>query len=224
MSLALTKFKFIKIFNLLLFCIITGFAAEIMLLASILPRLIIPALIFGTIGFLILFLTGKFKMKSLFVFGGFMVITAVLGLTLPLSLPIGPEIPEKPQNAAYSLKSTSQDLALFADELIRIYNDESTAMDEMFKPQIEINSDNSWGAGIGIETVCEDTTLWHSGINPGMQSLIVIEPKLKKSVVIMTNSYNGLNFADLIAEKLLGINGQWEVPRTDLGDQNTAIE
>jgi CubicO group peptidase (beta-lactamase class C family) len=211
----LTKFKFFKKMSLLIFSIIIGFVIEVILLGFIMPRMIIPALIIGVIGVLVLFLTRKLKKKMFLIFGGFMILTALLGFALPLSLPIGPEFPEKSPSSAYSLKSTSQDLALFADELISIYNSDFDEKSEMFKPQTAIDGSDSWGAGLGIETVGEDITFWHSGINPGMQSLMVIEPKLKKAVVIMTNSDNGLSFADSVAENVLDINGQWDVPRNE---------
>jgi CubicO group peptidase (beta-lactamase class C family) len=212
----ITKFKlFIKI-NLLFFSIITGFAADLILLIFIMPRLIIPALILGFVGFLILCIFRKRKSLSLFVFSGFILVVATVGLALPLSLPIGPEIPEKPQSSAYSLKTTSHDLALFANELIKIYQNDTEIMNEITKPQVEISESNSWGAGLGIETHGENFTLWHSGINPGMQSLMVIDPTLKKAVVIMTNSESGLNFAVSITEDFLETDGQWEITRADL--------
>jgi CubicO group peptidase (beta-lactamase class C family) len=212
----LTKFKFCKKINLLIFSIVTGFIADMFLLIFIMPRLLIPALIIGAVGVSILFLIRKKRALSLLVFGGFIIFLTVPGLALPQSLPIGHEIPEKPQSAAYSLKTTSYDLALFSQEIIDIYQNDTEIMNEITKPQIEISEFNSWGAGLGIEAHEKYITLWHSGINPGMQSLMVINPDLKKAAVIMTNSDSGLNFAVSVAGDILDTDGQWEIPRANL--------
>lgn len=62
-------------------------------------------------------------------------------------------------------------------------------------------------------------TYWHSGINPGMQSLFVLCPQQNKAVVVLANSDNGLNFADKVAAEFLGINGEWEIFRADLNNK-----
>jgi CubicO group peptidase (beta-lactamase class C family) len=91
-----------------------------------------------------------------------------------------------------------------------------TAVRELFRPQTAVNDTNSWGAGIAIEKEGNQTTFWHSGINPGMQSLFVLSPETDSAVVVMTNSDNGLDFAKKVTQELLEINGKWDIERTDL--------
>lgn len=93
---------------------------------------------------------------------------------------------------------------------------ETNVVREMYESQIEIDSSNSWGLGVAIEVSDGKTTYWHSGINPGMQCLFVMIPENNETIIIMTNSDNGLEFAKDIAKDKLGINGAWDIPRTKL--------
>lgn len=138
----------------------------------------------------------------------------LLGSVLPLSLPVGNQWIKKEANAAYSFKTTSKDMSKFAQELTKLYKcKEDTVYREMFEPQIEINSSNSWGLGLAIEVADGRTTYWHSGINPGMQCLFVMSPESNETIIIMTNSDDGLEFAKVIARDKLGIEGIWDIVR-----------
>ena len=193
-----------------------GFLSTILLIAIVIPRMIIPSFVFGGISFFILWATKKGKGLFCTVFLCFITLCVLLGLFLPISLPVGPEIISREPNAAYSLKSTSEDIAIFANELLSIYSDETSEIREMFDKQSVINEKNSWGLGIAIEETNQATTYWHTGINPGMQSLFVIEPKSKTVIAIMTNSDNGLSFSKDIARNILKIEGLWEIERVNL--------
>ena len=84
----------------------------------------------------------------------------------------------------------------------------------MFEPAVVIDEENMWGLGIAIESDGEgETTYWHSGINPGFQSLYVLYPEENKYIVVLTNSDNGLNFATETARTFLGFEGQWQIKR-----------
>ena len=75
---------------------------------------------------------------------------------------------------------------------------------------ISINNE----VGIAIESDDDGAkTYWHSGINPGFQSLYVLYPEENKYVVILTNSDNGLDFAIETARAYLGFSGQWQIKR-----------
>ena len=87
-------------------------------------------------------------------------------------------------------------------------------MKEMFVRAIRIDDVNSWGLGIAIEESESDgKTYWHSGINPGFQSLIVLYPQQDKYMVVLTNSDNGLTFSKDIIRTNLGIDGDWDIKR-----------
>ena len=207
----ITKNRFFKLKAVFYFSVITGTFIELLLIAKILPRMLLPAIIFWGISFIPLFITRTYKRAFYIVFLGYIAISSIAGILLPISLPIGPEgIPREP-NAAYSLKSTSDDLGLFVTELLSIYNSNNDILKEMLYPQINISDTKQWGLGIAIEK-CEDTvTYWHSGINPGMQSLFVIDAKAQRAIVVMTNSDNGLEFAKELARDTLFIDGKWDI-------------
>jgi CubicO group peptidase (beta-lactamase class C family) len=83
----------------------------------------------------------------------------------------------------------------------------------MFSPTVEIDGANRWGLGIAIEMLGDTPTYWHSGINPGFQSLFVIDPEQEKYVVVLTSSDDGLTFAKETAREYLGEDGVWDIPR-----------
>lgn len=208
----ITKYRFFKMKAVFYTSILAGTITELLLIMKILPRMLLPAVIFWGIAFLLLFITRKRRRSFYIVFSMYIVITSIAGIFLPISLPLGPELIPKEPNAAYSLKSTSEDLGLFVKELLAVHDGENDILKEMMFPQISINDKNQWGFGIAIEK-CDDTvTYWHSGINPGMQSLFVIDAETKRSIVIMTNSDNGLVFAKELARDILGIDGEWAIP------------
>lgn len=212
-----TKFKFYKLKQAFFFAVLLGFVIEIALLAWLLPRFILPAVIFALVGFLILLLTRKKDKLYYLSFIAYILVFSIVGMILPVSFPVGSSFIEKEPNSAYSLKTTTADMTLFAQELLAVSkSDNQTAVKEMFRPQTIVNDANSWGAGIAIEQTGNQTTFWHSGINPGMQSLFVLSPKTDRAVIVMTNSDNGLHFAKKITQEFLEINGKWDIVRTDL--------
>ena len=94
------------------------------------------------------------------------------------------------------------------------YNDPDDICRMMFAPAVVIDQENMWGLGIAIESDAEDvTTYWHSGINPGFQSLYVLYPDQNKYIVVLTNSDNGLDFATETASSYLGFKGKWQIKR-----------
>ncbi|MDE7247709.1 MAG: hypothetical protein K2N43_07455, partial [Lachnospiraceae bacterium] len=83
----------------------------------------------------------------------------------------------------------------------------------MFSDAVTIDTVNRWGLGIAIESENEGETYWHSGINPGFQSLFVLYPLQDQYVIILTNSDNGLIFAKETASAFLEVDGKWDIKR-----------
>ncbi|MCR5301384.1 MAG: serine hydrolase [Lachnospiraceae bacterium] len=165
---------------------------------------------------LVLILTRK--TKRLYYVGAPVVLamTLILGFTLPVSVPVTNDLIAKKANCAYSFKSTPEDMALFCDSLLASYNDPDDIYKMMFDPAVVIDEKNMWGLGIAIETDAEgDVTYWHSGINPGFQSLYVLYPAENKYIVVLTNSDNGLDYAADAARTFLGFEGQWQIKRKE---------
>lgn len=143
-----------------------------------------------------------------------MAVTFILGFALPVSVPVTRDVIAKEANCAYSFKSTPEDMALFCNGLMECYNDPEDICRQMFAPAVNVDNENMWGLGIAIESDAEGaTTYWHSGINPGFQSLYVLCPEENKYVVVLTNSDNGLDFAIETASAFLGFEGTWQIKR-----------
>ena len=175
--------------------------------------LILFLTVFAVMG-IVLILTRK--SKKLFYIGApaVLVLTLISGFTLPVSVPVTNDLIAKEANCAYSLKSTPEDMALFCNGLMESYNDPDDICWKMFEPAVTIDDENMWGLGIAIESDDDGAkTYWHSGINPGFQSLYVLYPEENKYVVILTNSDNGLDFAIETARAYLGFSGQWQIKR-----------
>lgn len=175
--------------------------------------LVMFLIVFAVMG-LVLILTRK--NKKLFYAGApvILVLTLILGFTLPASVPVTNDLIAKKANCAYSFKSTPEDMALFCNGLMESYNDPDDICRMMFAPAVVIDQENMWGLGIAIESESEDvTTYWHSGINPGFQSLYVLYPEENKYVVVLTNSDKGLDFAIETAGEFFGFNGKWQIKR-----------
>lgn len=141
------------------------------------------------------------------------ILMLVLGVAIPATVPVTNDIVAKEANCAYTLKSTNEDMAVFCRELTNEYYSGDGAVKEMFSAAVNIDDVNSWGLGIAIESESKGETYWHSGINPGFQSLIVLYPSQNKYVIILTNSDNGLIFAKEIARDFLEIDGNWDIKR-----------
>lgn len=208
------KSKYLSISNIFYISIAIGMLIELVLIYFILPRLILVVLIYEIIGIMVLLVSRKRVKYYAYIL--YVVCVLAFGMSIPVSLPLGPVLVSQEPNAAYTLRTTSYDMALFANELLKICNSETDIKREMFNPQIQVDDINSWGLGIAIEDEDNSVTYWHSGINMGMQSLFVLYPQENQSVIVMTNSDYGLEFAKDIVRKKLGISGTWDIIRTDL--------
>lgn len=162
---------------------------------------------------LLLWLTRK---NTKFFFAVVPIMTAlllILGFAIPISVPVTNDIVARESNCAYTFKSTSEDMSLFCQELMRQYHSGDGAVKDMFSEAVAIDPANGWGLGIAIEAEREGKTYWHSGINPGFQSLFVLYPSQNKYVIILTNSDSGLLFAKEAASAFLEVDGKWEIRR-----------
>ena len=146
------------------------------------------------------------------------VVIFILGFTLKVRIPVTNELVTKEPNCAYSLKSTAKDMSLFCNELMKEQKSSENIFAQMFAPAVKIDKKNFWGLGIAIEAISEsEVTYWHSGINPGAQSLFVLYPEQNKYVIILTNNDDGLNFAKEKARAFLNYNGVWDIVRNIAG-------
>ena len=138
---------------------------------------------------------------------------AAVGFILPVNIPVTNDIVARDANCAYTFRSTAEDMSLFCSELMDRAKDQDDFYNIMFQPAVEIDEENEWGLGIAVEHEGSETTYWHSGINPGFQSLYVLNPEEDKYVIVLTNSDNGLDYSKDLARDYLGVEGVWDIKR-----------
>ena len=141
------------------------------------------------------------------------ILVLILGFTVPVCAPATNDIVPRKANSAYTLRSTAKDMSLFCNELMKQYKNGDDTIKDMFLSAVNIDDKNSWGLGIAIESESRGKTYWHSGINPGFQSLYVLYPSDNKYVVSITNSDNGLDFSKEVARDFLTVDGVWDIKR-----------
>ncbi len=162
----------------------------------------------------ILFVTRKKPVLYYLVAPLFLILILVLGFVIPVTVPVTNDLVHDKANVAYSFKSTGKDMTLFCNALCEKLNEDEGAFGEMFDSNVDIDEKNAWGLGVAIEYTEENEPMyWHSGINPGFQSLYVLYPKENKYIVVLTNSDRGLDYSKERAIEYLGVNGIWEIKR-----------
>jgi hypothetical protein len=215
----ISKYKYFSRRTVFTVSIIISIIINTIFILVFLSKVFILFILFIIIGISILVLTKKKKIYY-FAFPAYTFIIIMLGYLLPISLPTTNDIFMKEVNCAYTLKTTSMDLSLFIDRMLTKYhfNNNILLSENMFNDTVNKKKNNSWGLGIAIEKMDNKITYWHSGINPGFQSLIVLNPEEKSYVIIFTNSDNGLEFSKVIATKLLDMSGTWDIGRLNINE------
>jgi len=62
----------------------------------------------------------------------------------------------------------------------------------------------SWGLGVGIQVVNGRKLIWHWGDNPGFKALFMFSPDTGESMLLFTNSENGLSTYQEVLELFMG--------------------
>jgi hypothetical protein len=122
-----------------------------------------------------------------------------------------PSDPAPQPNAAFSLRSTAPDLAALLIELCEPeLLDPALAM-EMRAAQVPINTESSWGLGVGIQHGAAGDSMWHTGDNPDFNNLLVIYPEQGLGAVVLTNGEGGMPVAYDVVQRALGGEAKWGV-------------
>jgi len=209
-----TRYKYFKFRTAYLFCFFAAGIINVIALLLIMSKVLVLFIIFFAIMGIALLITKK-KAKIFYACVPVIaVLIFILGFTVKVRIPVTNELVSKGPNCAYSLKSTAKDMSRFCNELMKKQKSSDNIFAQIFTPAVKIDEKNSWGSGIAIETSSQsETTYWHSGINPGAQSLFVLYPQQNKYVVILTNNDDGLNFAKEKAREFLNVDGEWDIKR-----------
>ncbi|MGH7493253.1 MAG: serine hydrolase [bacterium] len=113
-------------------------------------------------------------------------------------------------NAASSLRSTAENLATFLIELSAGQHLSPEWLAQMQTSYINVNTHVSWGLGIGLQHSEHGDCLWHWGSNPGSKSVMIIYPKQRVGVVVLSNSWNGSDLIQEVAARALGGKTYWD--------------
>ncbi|MBO4508223.1 MAG: beta-lactamase family protein [Spirochaetaceae bacterium] len=209
-----TKYKYFKFRTAYLVCFFAAGIINVIALLLIMTKVLVMFVICFAIMGIALLITRKKAKIFIACVPVIAVVILILGFTLKVRIPVTNELVSKGPNCAYSLKSTAKDMSLFCNELMKKQKSSENVFAQMFTPAVKIDEKNSWGLGIAIEASSKSgTTYWHSGINPGAQSLFVLYPEQNKYVVILTNNDDGLNFAKDKAHAFLNVDGEWDIKR-----------
>lgn len=103
--------------------------------------------------------------------------------------------------AAFSLYTTASDYAKF---LVRLSGDAAAIQQTV---TVAVAADPAqgidWGLGWGIERHQDDTFIWQWGNNPGYRAFVIASLRTGDCFVMLTNSENGLELAQPMAQKIL---------------------
>ena len=111
-------------------------------------------------------------------------------------------------NAAYGVLTTVEDYSKF---LIYVMNEaglKKKLYEEMVTNQTQIKAHQYYGLGWMIDEIDGENVITHGGVDNGTQTIVFVQPKSKKGLVIFTNSGNGGNVYIPVIQKYLGKEGQ----------------
>ncbi|HEY8259428.1 MAG TPA: serine hydrolase domain-containing protein [Gemmatimonadales bacterium] len=125
---------------------------------------------------------------------------------------VNPEWPVLPlymvPNVASSLLTTARDYARFLTRVVAPQPDGLTlqraTLEQMTRPQIEINSALSWGLGWGIQRDEFGQVLWHWGANNSFRNFVIADIAGGRAVVVLTNGENGPRVYERVIASVTG--------------------
>jgi len=113
-------------------------------------------------------------------------------------------------SAAAGLTTDVNDMAKFAIEVLNNAHLSDKLYQEMISKQVNINPNLDQGLGWRVinDLPGNEYALQHAGNDPGVASIIVLLPKTKRAVVVMTNADNGLIMCNNIVRAAFPVGSQ----------------
>jgi hypothetical protein len=146
-------------------------------------------------------------------------VTIVAGLALVIGLSWRIPIPLEERTsgfpAAAGLRASATDMGQLLTALVNPPAGWERSIAELTTPRIQVNDENSWGLGIGIQQIAGTKVIWHWGVNyPGYQSLMLGLPESGDGLVVLMNGgpiittpegprFSGLELARELAARVL---------------------
>ena len=126
------------------------------------------------------------------------------------------------ENTAWTLVTTAREYSTFLQRALYRGEGLSPASHALLKTPSSNADDQAvpvpvdpyidWSLGVGLETVDGRVRLWHWGDNPGFKAFFMLDPESGESLVLLTNSENGLETYKDVLRLFLG---EGEYPAVD---------
>jgi CubicO group peptidase (beta-lactamase class C family) len=146
-------------------------------------------------------------LAGLIALGGF---TPALNWSIPVAQ-LGFLNGAPPANAATSFLTTAPDMGRFMIEVMDGAKLSRETRQRLRTETAPAEGIYDWGLLTGFRRDASGDTLWMRGSVMGFESLMVMDPKRRAGVVILTNSRTGGELAQDIARNVLGIEAVWSV-------------
>lgn len=110
-------------------------------------------------------------------------------------------------NAAGSMLTTIEDFCNFAIDVINGAGLSTDIYDDMVHPYVKINKHSARGLGwVVIKDLPDgEYALEHGGSDSGVQTITILLPKSKRSIVVLTNGDNGMHVYNHIIKESLDV-------------------
>ena len=115
-------------------------------------------------------------------------------------------------NPASSLRASAHDMGLFVEGLLGGKITGAPLRDQIPTEPVLIGRGIGWGLGLGTRDGQMGRTMWQWGSNPGFQSLMVVDPRRRAGIVILTNSSTAGALVQEIAGHVVGEEPGWSLP------------
>jgi len=115
-------------------------------------------------------------------------------------------------DAATSLRTTAPDMARF---MIALMDGQKLSRDmraRLFAEPVTAGPDLYWSLVTGMRRDGDVVTYWSRGSVMGFESLMVMDPRRRAGVVILTNARAGGELAQDVARNVLGLEAVWSLP------------
>ena len=106
--------------------------------------------------------------------------------------------------ASATLYTTAVDYARFLNAVINETGLDSTTVERMLSPEIEVQEGVSWSLGFGLDEAPAGTGFWQWGDYVTFRSYTIAYKRERIGVVYLTNSFNGLSIRNEIVTLAVG--------------------
>ncbi|MEQ9146026.1 MAG: serine hydrolase domain-containing protein [Parvibaculaceae bacterium] len=115
-------------------------------------------------------------------------------------------------NPAFSLRASAHDLGRFVEGYLDGAVIGPHLRDRMLSETVPVDGPIRWGLGFGVREGATGMTAWQWGANPGFQAIMVVDPRRRAGVVVLTNTAKAGPLVQEIAGHVMGEEPGWRIP------------